>query len=107
MSTSSGVSSSGPAIASEESAAYERDTAGSGLRGEFSTPVGQFGARRPDVCHARTFQYLTGYESVGVECDPHYFEMAKSALPRLAAMRIEPTSAPNLGESHRAPLDGR
>jgi site-specific DNA-methyltransferase (adenine-specific) len=30
-----------------------------------------------------------GYESVGVERDPRYFEMAKEALPRLAALKVE------------------
>jgi site-specific DNA-methyltransferase (adenine-specific) len=28
-----------------------------------------------------------GYESIGIEKDPHYFEMAKKALPRLAAFK--------------------
>jgi DNA modification methylase len=30
-----------------------------------------------------------GYESVGVERDKHYFELACEALPRLAALRVE------------------
>jgi DNA modification methylase len=28
-----------------------------------------------------------GYESIGIEKDPHYFEMAKKALPRLAVFK--------------------
>lgn len=30
-----------------------------------------------------------GYESVGVERDEHYFDIAKQAIPRLAALRTE------------------
>jgi DNA modification methylase len=47
-----------------------------------------------------------GYESVGVERDPHYFEMAKSALPRLAAMRIEPASALRSGSGKSSAPSG-
>ena len=28
-----------------------------------------------------------GYESIGIEKDAHYFEMAKKAIPRLAAFK--------------------
>jgi DNA modification methylase len=28
-----------------------------------------------------------GYESIGIEKDTHYFEMAKKAIPRLAAFK--------------------
>ena len=34
-----------------------------------------------------------GYESIGVERDRRYFEMAKEAVPRLAAMKVEPAGA--------------
>jgi DNA modification methylase len=30
-----------------------------------------------------------GYQSVGVEVDPEYFTMAKSAIPKLAALKVE------------------
>jgi site-specific DNA-methyltransferase (adenine-specific) len=30
-----------------------------------------------------------GYQSVGVEVDPEYFTMAKSAIPRLAMLKVE------------------
>lgn len=33
-----------------------------------------------------------GYDSIGIERDASYFEMASSALPRLAALRVEPTA---------------
>lgn len=33
-----------------------------------------------------------GYESIGVERDPTYFEMASAALPRLATLDVEATS---------------
>ena len=33
-----------------------------------------------------------GYESIGVERDRRYFEMAKAAVPRLSAMKVEPAS---------------
>ena len=29
-----------------------------------------------------------GYESVGVERDPAYFDLGRSALPRLASLRV-------------------
>jgi DNA modification methylase len=29
-----------------------------------------------------------GYASIGVELDPHYFEMAQEAIPKLAALRV-------------------
>ena len=28
-----------------------------------------------------------GYESIGIEKDPHYFEIARKALPRLAVFK--------------------
>lgn len=34
-----------------------------------------------------------GYESIGVERDRRYFEMAKEAVPRLSSMKVEPASA--------------
>lgn len=33
-----------------------------------------------------------GYDSIGIERDASYFEMASSALPRLAALRVEPAA---------------
>jgi site-specific DNA-methyltransferase (adenine-specific) len=30
-----------------------------------------------------------GYASIGIEKDPHYFEIARKALPRLAAFKKE------------------
>jgi site-specific DNA-methyltransferase (adenine-specific) len=47
-----------------------------------------------------------GYESVGVERDRRYFEMAKEALPRLAAMKVEPAVAIKSGRGTPSSLSG-
>jgi site-specific DNA-methyltransferase (adenine-specific) len=47
-----------------------------------------------------------GYESVGVERDRRYFEMAKEALPRLAAMKVEPAVAIKSGRGTPSSLLG-
>ena len=38
-----------------------------------------------------------GYESIGIESDPAFFEIAKAAIPRLAALEVNGDSKPAPG----------
>ena len=38
-----------------------------------------------------------GYESIGIESDPAFFEIAKAAIPRLAALKINGEGKPAPG----------
>ena len=40
-----------------------------------------------------------GYESIGIESEPAFFEIAKAAIPRLAALRINGYSKSALAET--------
>ena len=47
-------------------------------------------AQAESLCHA----LAVGYESIGIESDPVFYQMAERAIPRLAALGAEPKPSP-------------
>ena len=47
-----------------------------------------------------------GYESIGIESDPAFFEIAKAAIPRLAALEVNCESKPAPGAEGQPSLFG-